>query len=152
MLLLEVSGCWNRCQGGVVGPVRAVVRWLGRGGGLSGVVDGPAAVWGVGEAECGESGEVDRGGEEVEVGGDAEPAAHAGASAAVAAAHEVGDFTFDFGSGGAVVGLPGGIGLAGAGRGEVCFVVADGDLAAGLGVGALRAQRAGGAVGGEVGL
>lgn len=92
---------------------------------------------GVGEAEGGESGEVDGGGEEGEVGGDAVPAAYAGASAAVAAAHEVGDFAFDFGSGGPVVGLPGGILLAGGG--EVGFVVADGDAAAGLGVGALPA-------------
>jgi len=57
----------------------------------------------MGQAEHGESGEVDGGGEQVEVGADAVQAARAGAAAAVAAAHEVGDFAFDFGAGGAVV-------------------------------------------------
>ena len=75
-------------------------------GGGSGGVECPAVVGGVGEAEAGESGEVGGGGEEGEVGGDAEPATRAGAAAAVAAAHQVGEFAFDFGSDGPVVGFP----------------------------------------------
>jgi hypothetical protein len=43
----------------------------------------------------------------------------------VAAAHQVREFAFDFGSGGAVVGFPGMVLLAGAGGGEAGFVVAD---------------------------
>jgi hypothetical protein len=59
-----------------------------------------------GDAEGGEAGEVDCGGQEGEVGGDASASAHAGAAAAVAAAHEVGDLAFDLGAGGPVVGTP----------------------------------------------
>jgi hypothetical protein len=51
--------------------------------------------------EGGASGEVDGGGEEAEAGGDAEASVRAGASTAVMAAHEVRDFAFGFGSGGA---------------------------------------------------
>ena len=67
----------------------------------------------MGEPEFGEAGEVDSSGEEGEVGGDAASAAHAGAASAVAAAYEVGEFAFDFGSGGLVVGLPSLVALAG---------------------------------------
>jgi hypothetical protein len=71
----------------------------------------------MGEPEFGEAGEVDRGGEEGEVGADAQGAAHAGAASAVAASDEVGQFAFDLGSGGLVVGLPARLLLPGAGGG-----------------------------------
>src|SRR5918996_3445425 len=51
------------------------------------------------------------------------------------------EFAFDLGSGGAVVGDPGGVGLAGPGGGEGLLVRADVDRAPTGGGGALRAQR-----------
>jgi hypothetical protein len=51
--------------------------------------------------------------------GHADQAADAGAPAAVAAAEEVGELALDLGPGGAVVGQPGGVVLAGAGGGQV---------------------------------
>src|SRR5262249_45045230 len=102
---------------------------FGRVGGGSGSVEDPATVWSVGDAEGGEAGKVGRGGEEVEVSGDTGLAAHAGAAAAVAAAHQVGDLAFDFRSGGAVVGSPGRIGLPGTGSRQMRFPAADGDTA-----------------------
>ena len=122
--------------------------WLGGSGG----VDGPAGVLVVGQAEGGETGEVDSGGEEDEVGGQTQPAAYAGASSAVVAAYQVRDLAFDFGAGDPVVGLPGGITLADTGSGQTGLMVTDGDGAASLGAGALVAQRAGGAGGAEGGL
>ena len=107
--------------------------WVGSGG-----VEGPAAGV-VGQMEGGESGEVGGGGQEGEVCADAFAAVHAGAAAAVAAAHEVGEFAFDFGAGGPVVGLPDGVALADAGFGEVGFPAADGDLPSGFRGGALFA-------------
>jgi len=129
----------------------ALLLGVGRGR-CSGGVGGPAAVRGVGEAEGGQAGEVDGGGEEVEVGADTQLSAHAGASSAVAAAHQVGDLALDFRAGGAVVGFPRWVGLFVAGGGQAGFVVADGDSAAGLGGGALSGQGAGGAGGAELGL
>ena len=84
--------------------------------------------------EHGQAGEVDRGGEEREVGVDLVGAADAGAASAVSAAHQVADLAFDLGAGGAVVGVPGGVGLAGAGVGEGLLVRADGDRASALAV------------------
>jgi hypothetical protein len=81
----------------------------------------------VGDAEDGESGEVDGGGEELEVGGDFDGAAHPGAASAVASAHEVADFAFDFRSGGPVVGFPYRVGLDGSGGGQSGFVASDRD-------------------------
>ena len=81
----------------------------------------------VGEAEDGESGEVGGGGEELEVGGDFVTAAHSGAAAAVASAHEMADFAFDFRSSGPVVGFPGRVGLVASGGGQSGFVAADRD-------------------------
>jgi hypothetical protein len=49
-------------------------------------------------------------------------------AAAVGAAQQVGELAFDLRPGGAVVGLPGGVALAGAGGGEQPFA-GDGDLA-----------------------
>src|SRR5205814_9013423 len=72
-------------------------------------------------------------------------ASDACAASAVAAAHQMADLAFDFRAGSPVVGLPGGIGLAGAAGDQVCFVVADGDGAAGCGSGALGSQWAPGA-------
>ena len=78
-------------------------------------------------------------------------AANAGAAAAVAAPHQVGDLAFHLGSGGGVVGTPGGVGLGGAGPGQLLLVGADRDDAAGGRGGALRGQRAIGAGGAERG-
>lgn len=76
---------------------------------------GPAVA---GEAEYGEPGEVDRGGQEREVGGDLELAADPGAPAAVAAAHEVADLALDLRPGGLVVSPPGRVLLAEPGGGQ----------------------------------
>src|SRR5205085_9431514 len=77
-----VCGRGGCCWGWVVGLGCVELSWCGwrgRRSGFSGGGEGPA-LFGVGEAEGGESGEVGRGGEEAEVRGDAEPAAHAGAA------------------------------------------------------------------------
>ena len=103
------------------------------------------------QAEHGEAGQVDGGGEEVEVGVDFGSAADTGSASAVAATHQVAELAFDLGSGGPVVGLPVGIALAGAGLGERSFVPIDADRAPSGGVGALGAQRTVRAVLGEVG-
>ena len=58
-------------------------------------------------------------------------AADSGAAPAVAAAHQVTDLAFHLGPGGPVVGDPGGIGLGGAGTGQLSLVGADRDGAAG---------------------
>src|SRR5258707_1043740 len=97
-------------------------------GGLAGGHDPGSAV--AGEPEDGKPGEVDRGGQEREVCGDPGVAADAGAAAAVAAAHQVADLPLDLRPGGPVVGLPGRVGLAGAGGGQAGLVPADGDGAA----------------------
>lgn len=52
-----------------------------------------------GESEGGHAGEVDGGGQEVEVGSDARLTPHTGAASAVMTAHEVGDLALDFESG-----------------------------------------------------
>jgi len=72
----------------------------------------------MGQPEHGEAGQVDPGGEQSEVGGALEPSADPGPSSAVPAAHQVADLAFDLGSGGGVVGLPAGVGLAGAGASQ----------------------------------
>ena len=64
------------------------------------------------QSERTEAGQVDRGGQEREVGGDLGDAADAGAAPAVAAAHQVGDLAFHFRAGRPVVGDPGGIAWA----------------------------------------
>jgi hypothetical protein len=106
----------------------------------------------VGKPQLGESGEVDRGSEESEVGADTQGAAHSSPTPAVAAAYEVGEFAFDFGSGGLVVGLPRLVALTVPGGGEAGFVAADADAPAGLGSGAHVDQGAGAAVHTELGL
>lgn len=63
----------------------------------------------------------------------------------MAASHHVGEFAFDFGSGGAVVGGPFRIGLTGTVVGQVLLVAAHGNGAATGGGGALGTQRAAGA-------
>ena len=70
--------------------------------------------------------------------------------AAVAAAHEVTEFGFDFGAGRSIVVDPVRILVLGASIGEALFVDPDADGAPTFGVGALSAQRAGDAVLGEV--
>jgi len=76
----------------------------------------------VGEPEHAEAGQVGCGGEQGEVGVDLWPPADAGAAAAVSAAHQVGDFALDLGTGGGVGGFPVGVGLAGAGAAELFLV------------------------------
>ena len=93
------------------------------------------------QAEHAQPGEVDRGSQQAEVRGNLGPAAHTGTAAAVAAAHEMAKFSFDLGTGGAVVGQPGGLGLAGPGGGKQGLMRADGDGATALGAGALAGQR-----------
>lgn len=61
---------------------------------------------GAGEAEDGEAGEVDRGGQQGEVGGDLVSAADPGPASAVLAAHEVADLAFDLRAGGPPSGNP----------------------------------------------
>ncbi len=84
----------------------------------SGGYDLPALAGSSAQSERTEAGQVDRGGEQGEVGGDLGGAAHSGAAPAVAAAHQVTDLAFHFRAGRPVVGDPGGIGLGGAGAGQ----------------------------------
>ena len=98
------------------------------------------------QAEHGEARQVGGSGEEVEVGVDFGSAADSGAASAVSSTHQVTELAFDFGTGCSVVGLPGGVGLTGAGSGQGSFVAADGDGATGGGGRALRAQRTAAAV------
>jgi hypothetical protein len=62
--------------------------------------------------------------------------ADAGAPAAVLAAHQVADLALDLGAGGGVVGLSGGVGLAGAGTSELLLVGSGVDRAPALSRGA----------------
>ncbi len=91
------------------------------------------------QAEDGEAGEVGGGGEEVEVGVDFGSSSDAGLSSSVSSSHEMREFAFDFGSVGAVVGLPVGISLSHTRAGECRFVHGDVDGAATGRVGALVA-------------
>jgi hypothetical protein len=102
-------------------------------------------------AEHGESCEVGGCCEEVEVGIDLGAAAHSGASSAVAVAHEVAEFAFDFRAGGAVVVAPVRVLLSLTVPGERGFVDTDPDGASSGGLGAFVAQRTVGACVGEVG-
>src|SRR5512132_1374735 len=95
------SACWAGVRNG----------WLA---GRSGRLDLPAGA-GVAHAEGGQAGQVDRGGQQPEVLGNPDQATDAGAPAAVAAAEQVRQLAFDLGSGGPVVGQPGGVALAGPG-------------------------------------
>jgi hypothetical protein len=71
------------------------------------------------QAEHAQPGQVDRGGQQVEVGGDLGMAADPNPAAAVAAADQMGQLALDLGSGRAVVGGAVGVGLAGAGSGQL---------------------------------
>src|SRR5665811_2614231 len=68
-------------------------------------------------------------------------APHPGTAAAVAAAHQMSDLAFDFGSGGPVVGSPFGVVLETTGIGETVLVTPDTDPASAFGGGALWTQR-----------
>ena len=102
-------------------------------------------------AEDGEACEVGGCCEVVEVGIDLGGAAHSGAPSAVAAAHQMAEFAFDFGAGGAVVVAPGRVLLSLTVASKRGFVNPDSDLAPGGGLGAFAAQRTGGAGVTEVG-
>src|SRR5206468_12296373 len=82
------------------------------------------------QAEHTQPGQVDRGGQQAEVGGDLGQAADPHAAAAVAAADQVGELALDLGPGRAVVGGPLGVGLAGTGDGQLVLVGGDRDGAA----------------------
>ena len=133
---------WRRRRGPDVGARRALgASWRAGAGSAAvcgepdrGVLDvscggGRPTGAGLGQSERGESGEVDRAGEQLEVGVDLRLAAHARASSAVLAAHEVADLALDLGARGLVVGLPGGVGLAFAGARECGLVRSDADRA-----------------------
>src|SRR5919199_3448859 len=101
---------------GVLRVERAsATRWLGR---RSGRLELPAAAGGA-QPKGGGAGQVDGGGQQLEVLADADQPPHAGAAAAVVASEQVGQLALDLGAGGPVVGQPGGGALAGAGRGQV---------------------------------
>ena len=104
------------------------------------------------QAEHAQPGQVDRGGQQVEVGGDLGKAADPNAAAAVAAADQMGQLALDLGPGRAVVGGTDRVGLAGTGSRQFLLVGGDGDGAAGRRSGALAAKRAAGAGGTEAGL
>jgi len=74
------------------------------------------------DPEESETGEVVSGGEQPEVGVDANPAAHPGPSAPVTASHEVGELALDFRARGSVVVVPRRIGLSGPRPGELSLV------------------------------
>src|SRR5258708_35547975 len=79
-----------------------------------------------GDAQDREPGEVGRGGEQGEVGGDLELPTDPGAAPAVAAAHEVADLALHLRAGCAVIAFPGPARLALAGRAPPPFLVAPG--------------------------
>ena len=112
--------------------------------------DGPSGGRGA-QPEHGEARQVGGGSEEVEVGVDLWSSTDACSSSAVAAAHEVAELAFDFGPVGAVVGLPGRVGLTLTGAPERGFEHADADGAAAGCVGAGAVRWAAGAVLSEVG-
>jgi hypothetical protein len=58
---------------------------------------GAASRWGGAQPEAGQAGQVDRGGQELEVLGHAHQPPHAGMPAAVAAAQQVGELALDLG-------------------------------------------------------
>ena len=95
-----------------------------------------------GDTEGGEPREVDRGGEEGEVGVHLHAAADTGASAAVPASHQMADLPLDLRAGRLVVGLPRGIGLAFATASELRLVRAEADRPPSRSGGAPRKQRA----------
>jgi hypothetical protein len=103
--------------------VSASNRWPGP---RSGRLELPAAAGGA-QPEGGQAGQVDRGGQQLEVLSHTHQPTDSSAAAAVAAAQQVGEFAFDLGSGGAVVGQPGGAALAGAGGGQGGLLGMDGD-------------------------
>jgi hypothetical protein len=73
-------------------------------------------------AEGGEAGQIDRSGQQLPVLGHAHQSAYASASAAVAAAQQVGELALHLGPGRPVVGPPGRVALAGPGGGQLCLV------------------------------
>ena len=111
---LGVGGGWARCWG-----IGRCWYWSW---------DRPS-VGGAAHPEHGHPGDVDRAGEEPEVGVDPFGAADPGSSAAVFATHQVPELAFHLGAGRAVVGDPRGVGLPGAGVGQGLFVRADADRA-----------------------
>ncbi len=97
----------------------------------------PALAGTGGDAEDAEASQIDRGGQEGEIGGDLGGAADPGSSAAVSAAHQVRDLAFHLGSGGAVVREPLRCGLALPGLSEAALVAPDPDAATARRFGAL---------------
>jgi hypothetical protein len=87
-------------------------------------------------------GQVDRGGQQAEVGGDLDKAADPHPATAVAAADQMGQLALHLRSGRAVVGGAVGVGLAGTSSGQLGLIGGDGDGAASRCAGALAAKRA----------
>jgi hypothetical protein len=101
------------------------VRWIGAlvRLGVFMLLDGHRpSCGGSAQVEDGHAGEVDRGGQQPEVGIDAGRAADSGSAPAVASAHEVAELALDLGAGAAVGSDPGGVCLAGSGVGEGLLV------------------------------
>src|SRR4029453_13054863 len=94
----------------------------------------PAIRWSPVQAKDAQPGQVDRGGQQVEVGADLGQAADPHPAAAVAAADQMGQLALDLGPGRAVVGGAIGVGLASTSSGQLRLVGGDGDGAASLGV------------------
>jgi hypothetical protein len=94
------------------------------------------------QAEHAQPSQVDRGGQQGEVGGDPGKAPDPHAAAAVAAADQMGQLALHLGPGRAVVGGTIRVGLAGASSGQLVFVGGDRDGAARRRAGAPAAKRA----------
>ena len=90
----------------------------------------------------GQASQVDRGRQQLEILGHADQPPDAGAAATVAAAQQVRELALDLGSGGPVVGQPGGGTLADPGGGQLGLAGMDGDDPATDAAGAGLAQRA----------
>jgi hypothetical protein len=89
------------------------------------------------QSEYGKTRQVVCSGEEVEVGVDFGSAPDSGMAPAMPAAHQVTDFAFDFGTGGPIVGSPGGVLLLTTGISKTVLVTSDTDPTSACGCGAL---------------
>jgi hypothetical protein len=94
------------------------------------------------QAEHAQPGQVDRGRQQVEVGGDLDKAADPHPAAAVAAADQMGQLPLHLRPGRAVVGGAVGVGLAGTGSRQLGLIRGNGDGAASRRAGALATKRA----------
>src|SRR5512132_91849 len=120
-----------------------VVEWTWSAGPLPGSGRGELPAAGVpAQVEYGQAGEVDRGGQQLEVLADPDQATHAGTAAAVATTQQVGQLALHLGAGGPVVGQPVRGALAGAGDQQLGLLRVDADRAASRAAGAGVMERA----------